>query len=108
MRFGPIEKLGDAIDLVVMARHRESQHLVQECGEPGRLLGQVDLTRLEACALSFHPHDLVAVRLNGNWHRNAGHGVRAKFLDKVQAGASLLDENAIGLIFACKSNELLL
>ena len=71
MRFGPIEKLGDAVDLVVMPRHRESQHLLQERAEPGRLLGQVDLTRLKAGALSFHSHKFVALGLDANGYRYA-------------------------------------
>ena len=107
MRFGPIEKLGDAIDLVVMARHRESQHLLQERAKPGRLLGQVDLTRLKAGALSFHPHKFVALGLDANGYRNTGHRVRPKVLDEMQAWPSLLDQNAIGLMFECKGNELL-
>src|SRR5262249_60607561 len=66
MRFGPIEKLRNAVDLVVMPRVGEGQNLMHEIAEPGRFLRQVDLTRFKARALSFHPHDLVLLRLDAD------------------------------------------
>ena len=92
MRFGPIEKLRHAVDLVVMARIREGQHLVQERGEPRRLLGQVDLKLFKACALGLHPHDLVALRLDADGHRNIFYRIRSKVLDEMQARPRLLDQ----------------
>ena len=106
IRFGPFEKLRNTVDLIVMASVRKCEDFVQKLAEPGRLPGQVDLTRLKARALSFHAHELVAFWLDSDGHGHAGRRICPELLNEMQAGARLLDEDAIGLMFACKADQL--
>jgi hypothetical protein len=71
-----------------------------------RVLRQMDLTGFKARALRFHPHKLVALRLDANWQGDAGDRIRPKFLDEMQARTGLLDQDGIGLVFVGQGNQL--
>ena len=79
---------------------------MQELTEPWCLSRQVDLTGLKACALGFHPHALVADWLDADGHGHTGNRIRLELLNEMQTGTCLLDEYAIGRMFACKCDQL--
>src|SRR3984893_16548141 len=107
-RFRPIEKLRNAVDLIVVSPFRKPQHLMQECGEPGRLFGQIDLAGFEAGALGLHAHELITLRSDTDGHRHAWLSICSQLLNEVQSRAGLLNKDAIGRMFARKRNQLAL
>jgi hypothetical protein len=70
MHLAPIEKLRDAVDLVIVTSVRKSQNLVQEVTEPRRIIGQMNLPCFKERALGSHAVALVAFRLDANRQRS--------------------------------------
>ena len=62
----PEQELRDAIDLIVVSAVWEGQKLRQELPEPRRVLGKMDVTRLDFRRLGGHAFELAALGANGD------------------------------------------
>jgi len=62
----PIEKLRNAVDLIVVSSVWELFHLSLKIAQPCRALWQKNLSRFDLGCLSMEPGDLVLFRIDGN------------------------------------------
>jgi hypothetical protein len=80
----------NAVDLIVMTSVRQGQNIKQECVEPGRLLGQMDLTGFEARALGFRTS-----LFDANGHGSASLRMRSELLDKASRRRDLKQSHSM-------------
>src|SRR5690242_13151012 len=88
-----IERLAGRVDLIVMAAIGKREQLVEPSRQPGRLLWNVHLTRLEARRLREEARLLVEARRAQNWPDRAR---PAQVLGDRATDVGILDDGLIG------------
>jgi hypothetical protein len=78
---GPLQELRDAVDLIVMARIGEGEHLVEERSEPMRLQGNAEVARLDLRRLRLEAFELGADGLDPDRVRHPIGLIRKEVLD---------------------------
>jgi hypothetical protein len=82
----PEQELRDAIDLIVVSAVWEGQKLRQELPEPRRVLGKMDVTRLDFRRLGGHAFELAALGANAHRTELSRRGRTSEVLKEIHAG----------------------
>jgi len=96
----PVEELGGAIDLIVVAGIGEAEELVEILGEPGRILRKQDLTGFEGGRLPLHAGELVPFGLDADRGGDARRLVVLQLLNQLLSDAGFLDQDRLGIVIA--------
>jgi hypothetical protein len=104
-RNGPIEKLRNTIDLVVISPMWKCQQFKQEGVKPISLAREIDVSSFDFGRLRHHAICLIPLRLATDRACHSSRQIAPEILQERHAGTRILDQDGAGTMFRCDLSD---